>query len=70
MIWNPVIDLSPYTRDSDIDHGDCEVCAIPSKMSENGMVALHTKSVVGLMAMAAATGGILALAFFAGKVRK
>jgi GR25 family glycosyltransferase involved in LPS biosynthesis len=61
MIWNPLIDLWPADKGSDIGHGDCEICNVPTKMTENGVVALETKSVIGLMAMAAVVGGMMAL---------
>lgn len=70
MLWHPLIDLSIKYQGSDIDHGSTRILAVPTDMEKAGVVALKLHSAVGLMAMAAVAGGILALAFFgAGKKR-
>jgi len=63
MIWHPSIDIDPSNHGSDIEHGSCAICMVPTNMKKHGVVALEVSSVIGIMTMAAITGGILALAF-------
>jgi glycosyl transferase family 25 len=63
MIWNPLIQIDQAGQTSDIAHGDCMLCNVPTDMEKKGYVALQNQSVIGLMAMATVAGGLLALAF-------
>jgi len=63
MLWNPVMQIEPVFDDSDINHGDTGILNIPTNMEKHGIVAMDVTSVVGMMAMAAVVGGLVALAY-------
>jgi GR25 family glycosyltransferase involved in LPS biosynthesis len=63
MLWNPLVDIKAMDPVSDIDHGNCHLCNVPSNLQKHGVVVFYTSSVIGMMAMAAVAGGVLALAF-------
>jgi GR25 family glycosyltransferase involved in LPS biosynthesis len=63
MLWNPVMQIPPDARDSDIDHGAQSILNVPTNMEKHGIVAMETTSIVGMMAMAAVVGGLVALAY-------
>jgi GR25 family glycosyltransferase involved in LPS biosynthesis len=63
MLWNPVMQIEPDVRDSDIEHGDPSILNVPTNMEKHGIVAIDVTSVVGMMAMAAVVGGLVALAY-------
>jgi hypothetical protein len=67
MLWHPLIDLPTPDKDSDINHGAQDILDVPTNMRRNGVMALESKSVIGLMAMAAVVGGALALAYGTGR---
>jgi hypothetical protein len=63
MLWHPLIDIPGPNNGSDITHGMGAILAVPTDMEKEGIVAMPIKSVVGMMAMAAVVGGMLALAY-------
>jgi len=63
MLWNPVMQIDPDVQDSDINHGDTDILNVPTNMKKHGIVAMDTGSIVGMMAMAAVVGGLVALAY-------
>ena len=63
MIWHPLIDIPNPDKDSDIAHGAQGILNVPTDMEKHGVVALDTTEVLGIMAMAAVAGGLLALAY-------
>jgi glycosyl transferase family 25 len=63
MMWHPLIDLPTPDMGSDIAHGDTGILNVPTHMDRYGVVAMETTSVVGLMALAAITGGLMAFAY-------
>lgn len=64
MLWHPALDIDQGTSKSDIGHGDCEICNVPTNMEKAGVVVLPIISVVGMMAMASFVGGAIALAYW------
>lgn len=68
MIWHPLVDIPPpEIGDTDIDHGASEIINLPSNLSANGLIAMRQSAVVGVMAMAAVAGGLVALAWLGKK---
>lgn len=67
MIWHPLIDIPFPEKDSDITHGSQDILGLPTDMARYGIVALDTKSLVGLMSMAAIVGGLLSVAYLVRK---
>jgi GR25 family glycosyltransferase involved in LPS biosynthesis len=63
MMWHPLIDIPGPDNGSDIAHGRPSILDVPTNMEKHGMVALPVHSVVGVMAMAAVVGGLVALAY-------
>jgi GR25 family glycosyltransferase involved in LPS biosynthesis len=63
MIWHPLIDIPGPDKDSDIEHGNPGILGVPTNMDKHGIVALELTSVLGLVAMAAVAGGLIALAY-------
>lgn len=63
MLWHPLIDIPGPDNGSDISHGMQRILTVPTNMEKAGLVAMPVKSVVGMMAMAAVVGGMLALAY-------
>lgn len=64
LLWNPVMQIPAYQlTDSDINHGGSNILNIPSNMERSGIVALELNSVIGIAAMAAVVGGLVALAY-------
>jgi hypothetical protein len=63
MLWNPVMQIEQAYDDTDIPHGKQRILDVPSNMEKHGMVALNEASIVGIMAMAAVVGGMVALAY-------
>jgi glycosyl transferase family 25 len=63
MLWNPAIQIEPEFDDSDINHGGNDILNVPTNMEKHGIVAMETMSIVGMMAMAAVVGGLVALAY-------
>lgn len=64
MLWHPLIDIEPSDMGSDIDHGNSNICSVPTDMTKHGVVALQLQSVMGLMGICAVAGGMLALAYW------
>jgi GR25 family glycosyltransferase involved in LPS biosynthesis len=63
LLWNPAMQITPILDDSDINHGGGGILNIPSNMEKHGIVALHMTSALGLAAMAALVGGLVAIAY-------
>lgn len=63
MLWNPIMQIEPDARDTDIGHGDQGILNVPTNMEKHGIVALKMTSVLGIMTMAAVVGGLVALAY-------
>jgi GR25 family glycosyltransferase involved in LPS biosynthesis len=63
MLWHPLINLNVEYQGSDIDHGTEPILQVPTDMKKAGVVAMKTTAILGLMTLAAVTGGILALSF-------
>ena len=63
MLWNPVMQIQPDLEDSDIEHGNSGILDVPTNMEKHGIVAMQTTSILGMMAMAAVVGGLVALAY-------
>ena len=63
MLWNPIMQIQPDVDDSDINHGSTDILNVPTNMEKHGIVALEVTSIVGMMAMAAVVGGMVALAY-------
>lgn len=63
MLWNPVLQINQAYDDSDILHGSQRILNVPSNMEKHGIVALGETTIVGMMAMAAVVGGLVALAY-------
>ena len=63
MLWNPVMQVEQAYDDTDIPHGKQRILDVPSNMEKHGIVALNEASIVGIMAMAAVVGGMVALAY-------
>lgn len=61
MIWHPLIDLAPFDSGSDIGHGSCTICNVPTNMEKYGVIAMPLQSIFGIMVMAAVAGGFLSL---------
>jgi glycosyl transferase family 25 len=69
MIWHPLIDLVPADSGSDIGHGSCTICNIPTNMEKYGVIAMPLRSIFGIMVMAAVAGGFLSLTLTKCKIR-
>jgi GR25 family glycosyltransferase involved in LPS biosynthesis len=67
MLWHPLIDIPFPQKDSDISHGSHDILALPTDMAKYGIVALDTKSLIGIMTMAAVVGGLVSLAYLVRK---
>jgi GR25 family glycosyltransferase involved in LPS biosynthesis len=67
MIWHPLIDIPFPNKDSDITHGSQDILTLPTDMARYGIVALDTKSLIGLMSMAAIVGGLVSVAYLVRK---
>jgi hypothetical protein len=64
MIWHPLLDMNHNDGGkSNIDHGSCSLCDVPSNLEKEGIVVLSYNSVIGIMTMAAIVGAILTRAF-------
>jgi GR25 family glycosyltransferase involved in LPS biosynthesis len=63
MLWHPLIDIPGPDNGSDIGHGIGRILTVPTDMESSGLVAIPMKSIVGVMAMAAVVGGMVALAY-------
>jgi GR25 family glycosyltransferase involved in LPS biosynthesis len=63
MLWHPLIDIPGPDNGSDITHGSLAILSVPTEMEKAGVVAVPVRSVVGMMAMAAVVGGMIALAY-------
>lgn len=62
MLWNPVLQINQAYDDSDILHGSQRILNVPSNMEKYGIVAIGETTIVGMMAMAAVVGGLVAMA--------
>jgi glycosyl transferase family 25 len=67
MLWHPLIEVHQGDQGSDINHGAQGILDIPTDMERAGVMVLDAKSVVGVMAMSAVVGGLIALAWRPGK---
>lgn len=67
MLWHPLIDIPFPEKDSDITHGSQDILGLPTDLAGYGIVALDTKSLIGLMSMAAVVGGLVSLAYLVRK---
>jgi len=63
MLWNPVLQVNQAYDDSDIPHGSHRILDVPSNMEKHGVVALSEVTIIGMMAMAAVVGGLVAMAY-------
>jgi GR25 family glycosyltransferase involved in LPS biosynthesis len=63
MLWHPSINIPQPDGDSDIAHGLHGILQIPTQMELDGYVGMETKSLLGLLAMAAISGALLSLAY-------
>ena len=63
MLWHPSINIPQPTGDSDIAHGSQGILQMPTQMELDGYVGMETKSLLGLLAMAAIAGAMLSLAY-------
>ena len=63
MLWHPAIQMPAAADDTDIGHGDTGILNVPTNMNMEGVVALNTMSIVGIVAMVAITGGLISLAY-------
>jgi GR25 family glycosyltransferase involved in LPS biosynthesis len=63
LLWNPIMQITQPFDNSDIDHGNTDILNVPTNMRKQGVIALELTTVIGLMAMAAAAGGLLSLAY-------
>lgn len=61
MLWHPLINIPGPDNGSDIAHGDTRILNVPTNMEKYSMIALSTGSIIGLMAIAAVAGGIVAV---------
>jgi GR25 family glycosyltransferase involved in LPS biosynthesis len=60
MLWHPLIDIPTPEMGSDINHGSSGILNVPTHMDRYGIVALETRTVIGLMALAALAGAAFA----------
>lgn len=67
MLWHPMLDLDPPSLDSDILHGTSGILNVPTRMETRGVVALDTREVLGLLALAAVCGAAVSLAYLGKK---
>lgn len=67
MLWHPMLDLAPPALDSDILHGTSGILNVPTRMESRGVMALETREVVGLLALAAVCGAAVSLAYLGRK---
>lgn len=67
MMWHPLLEVEHSDQGSDINHGSFGILNIPTDMEQAGVMVLDAKSIVGIMAMSAVVGGLLALAWRPGK---
>jgi hypothetical protein len=63
LIWNPVLQIEPVMTDSDINHGGTAILNIPTRMEKHGIVAMDVTAAIGIAAMAAVVGGLIAMAY-------
>ncbi len=63
MLWHPSINIPHPDGDSDINHGAQGILQMPTQMELDGYVGMETKSLMGLLAMAAVAGAMLSLAY-------
>jgi GR25 family glycosyltransferase involved in LPS biosynthesis len=63
MMWHPLIDIPYPDQDSDIGHGSQGIVNIPTDMEKEWIYALELQTVIGLMAMSAVVGGLVAIAY-------
>lgn len=63
MLWHPSINIPQPEGDSDIAHGSQGILQMPTQMELDGYVGMETKSLFGLLAMAAVAGAMLSLAY-------
>jgi len=63
LLWNPILQIEPILTDSDINHGVTAILNIPTNMEKHGIVALDISSAIGIAAMAAVVGGLIAMAY-------
>ena len=63
MLWHPSINIPQPESDSDIAHGAQGILQMPTQMELDGYVGMETKTLFGLLAMAAISGAMLSLAY-------
>ncbi len=63
MLWHPSINIPQPDGDSDIAHGSQGILQMPTQMELDGYVGMETRSLWGLLFMAAVTGAMLSLAY-------
>ena len=59
MIWHPIIDIPQRSATSNIEHGNGRICAVPTNMDDQDMVALSINSIIGIMVIAGVAGALL-----------
>ena len=67
MMWHPVLDIGGDWTDTDINHSGNLIVGLPTDMERQGVHAIDTQSLLGIVAMSAVAGGLLSLAFAAKK---
>ena len=67
MMWHPLLEVEHSDQGSDINHGSFGILNIPTDMEQAGVMVLDAKSIVGIMAMSAVVGGLIAMAWRPGK---
>jgi glycosyl transferase family 25 len=63
MLWHPSINIPQPESDSDIAHGAQGILNMPTQMELDGYVGMETKTLLGLLAMAAVAGAMVSLAY-------
>ena len=62
MLWHPLVNLEQGDMGSDIAHGGAGILDVPTNMEREGVWALETRELLGIMAIAAVAGGLVAVA--------
>jgi GR25 family glycosyltransferase involved in LPS biosynthesis len=63
MLWHPSINIPQPDGDSDIAHGAQGILSVPTQMELDGYIAMETKTMLGILALAATVGAMLSLAY-------
>jgi GR25 family glycosyltransferase involved in LPS biosynthesis len=62
MLWHPLVNLEQGDLGSDIAHGGAGILNVPTNMEREGVWALETQELLGIIAIAAVAGGLVAVA--------